>query len=146
LKQRINCFKDDLFDIVNGKKKSYFRELSLNEYKRLGTNKARNFNSLINRFEKILVGYYGSKGFSIMTEILQDIFFVKKHSSNEENISNNSENSDSEEVPKTIVKTEKILTYELSKPQVKIKKNCDSIHFNNNKNFYTNITIRIIII
>ncbi|OUM69504.1 hypothetical protein PIROE2DRAFT_27852, partial [Piromyces sp. E2] len=74
LKQRIDYFKNDLFDIVHGKKKSYYREFSLNEYKRLGTNKARNFNSLINRFEKILVGYYGSKGFNIMTEILQDMF------------------------------------------------------------------------
>ncbi|ORX51396.1 hypothetical protein BCR36DRAFT_288193 [Piromyces finnis] len=92
LKQRIYNFKNDLFDIIYGKKKSYFRELSLNEYERLGINKARNFNSLINRFEKILVGYYGSKGFNIITKILQDMFFI-------------------------VIKTEKILTYELSKPQ-----------------------------
>ncbi|KAG4104340.1 RTC4-like domain-containing protein [Neocallimastix lanati (nom. inval.)] len=78
LQERIERFKKDLFEIVYDRKKSYFRELALNEYKRYGSNKARNFSFLIQRFDKILVGYYGSKGFNIITEILLNMFFIKR--------------------------------------------------------------------
>eukprot|EP00833_Pecoramyces_ruminatium_P012994 jgi/Orpsp1_1/1187026/evm.model.d7180000054964.1 len=77
LQERIERFKEDLFHIIYGRKRSYFRELAMNEYKRYGINKARNYTTLISRFDKILVGYYGSKGFNLITEILQDMFFIK---------------------------------------------------------------------
>ncbi|RIA86028.1 RTC4-like domain-containing protein [Glomus cerebriforme] len=74
LPNRVNNIKDDLLDIINGKPKSWFRNLALSIYYEVGPRKARSPMVLMGRIDHLRSGYYGPKGEMIIAKTLSRLF------------------------------------------------------------------------
>jgi len=74
LPSRVEKFKKDLLDIINGNISSYYRDIAMSIYKEVGYNKAKAPMVLINRFEIFQV----SKCLFMLQSLLIIINFINK--------------------------------------------------------------------
>ncbi|RIA88663.1 RTC4-like domain-containing protein, partial [Glomus cerebriforme] len=77
LEGRIIQMKDELLNIINKKIGSYYWNFSLEICAEVGSRKAGTPMILMNRFEKLRPGYYGSKGLNIIVDVLSELFLFK---------------------------------------------------------------------
>jgi len=78
LPDRIHRFKDDLLEIINGTADSYYRDYALKYYKKNGRRKSASPMGLLNRFEELRAGYYGTKGTLIISDVLVKLFLTTR--------------------------------------------------------------------
>ncbi|KAI8332275.1 hypothetical protein BC941DRAFT_505369 [Chlamydoabsidia padenii] len=74
IKGRILGFKTELDQVISNTLASTYRDMALEAYKSLGKNRARSSAALIHRFEKVLPGYYGPKGSSVIQTHLAEMY------------------------------------------------------------------------
>lgn len=71
---RMKNFDKELKDIICNKLKSDYRQIAEEAYRKEGVTKARSTLSIFSRFHWSLPGYYGPKGFAVMTNALSDMY------------------------------------------------------------------------
>ncbi|CAB5201568.1 unnamed protein product [Rhizophagus irregularis] len=73
LPDRIHKLKNNLLEIIDGTADSYYRNCALKYYKKNGRKSASPL-GLLNRFEELRAGYYGTKGALIISDVLMKLF------------------------------------------------------------------------
>ncbi|KAI9255851.1 RTC4-like domain-containing protein [Helicostylum pulchrum] len=76
---RIKQFKQELEEIIEDKQDSLFLTNAREAHKELGSVKARQATSMMNRFEETLPGYYGNRGSHYIMETLNEIFLKSNY-------------------------------------------------------------------
>ncbi|PKY55970.1 hypothetical protein RhiirA4_506071, partial [Rhizophagus irregularis] len=75
---RINRFKDDLTEIINGNTHSYYLSFTKQVYQEVGHKKAAAPMMLMNRFQSLRPEYYGTKDALLIANTLIDFFITTK--------------------------------------------------------------------
>ncbi|CAG8502067.1 4098_t:CDS:2, partial [Diversispora eburnea] len=83
IESRIIQMKDELLNIIYKKTSSYFRNFVFEICNILGQIKANTPMAIMERFETLKPGYYGTRGMSIITEILNSLFLYTHILTNE---------------------------------------------------------------
>ncbi|KAI9313279.1 hypothetical protein BX666DRAFT_761868 [Dichotomocladium elegans] len=71
---RLNRQRGELEKIINNETKSEFRNIALDAYKDMGKNKARSAMGVFSRVDRIMTGYYGSRGNAVIADALNHMF------------------------------------------------------------------------
>jgi hypothetical protein len=74
LRERIKKMQLELDDVIYKKIPSDYRNVILQDYGNVGTNKARTPMMMMNRMDSLLPGYYGPRGAAVMLDVLSDMF------------------------------------------------------------------------
>ncbi|KAI7866861.1 hypothetical protein BDF14DRAFT_1808585 [Spinellus fusiger] len=83
---RIQALREELVGVVDGQTHSIYRDHALKAYEHLGTRKARSTMAVMNRFEKTLPGYYGSKGAVLLQNTLNTMFIDSGYLTKEKSV------------------------------------------------------------
>ncbi|KAI8875672.1 hypothetical protein K501DRAFT_289256 [Backusella circina FSU 941] len=74
LRERIKKMQMELDDVIYKRIPSDYRQLVMEDYDNLGTNKARTPLMMMSRMDSLLPGYYGPRGAAVMLDVLSDIY------------------------------------------------------------------------